>query len=576
MVYSNGGTLMNYTNLIKLVVGAVVTLLLTVGVMIPIIESTSGSGGSGEGFDNGQSEGMKFTHYPAGNIPDCQYSFAMDEDGWVLESDGESWSGELVPTLLFATDYANASLGEYVELDVVIGEEFFYGQSTEMVWSIINGDLYIDSELIHTPEFALLPDKNGNIGQYSRSAHLGDDGFTIAITSWGMWWNGSESILDPEYEGYVIHFDKSDGKLTDVYWTPAPYDYSYTMVERDSLVEVADEILTGDVALYSDFGTETGGRANVTLYSDNTYRLNYFTSDSTSYSIEQCRYNGETYVCKIVGDGVGSIYRNLSYVITANVVPSSVQIVNDKAFYGASDLQSFTSNGNLLAIIGDSAFEGCTSLRPADEIKAKWIGDRAFYGTPISEKLEIADLIHIGDSAFEGCTSLQTVNLSLSNINYIGDRAFYGCSNATVSFPFSFEGNYIEWYGDSAFEYTSVFSPTFYTQTAHIGDRVFANTDAEYIDNLSFAEWGSDVFANSTLVEVYNYTYTDLTTENIGVDALIISPCKAFLFTAPISGFGGSGGSDGGIAIELVSLLPLFVILGLAIGIAIECVRARP
>ncbi len=94
-------------------------------------------------------------------------------------------------------------------------------------------------------------------------------------------------------------------------------------------------------------------------------------------------------------------------------IPSSVKTISKGAFAECKGLIEVTLGSGLTAI-GESAFEGCTSL----------------------EKITIPGKVKtIGSKAFKKCTALDTVKLS-DGISEIGTEAFYECSKLkTVSFP---------------------------------------------------------------------------------------------------------------------------------------------
>ena len=82
--------------------------------------------------------------------------------------------------------------------------------------------------------------------------------------------------------------------------------------------------------------------------------------------------------------------------------------------------------------IGDSAFEGCVSLKSlAIPPKVTNIGNGAFRGCTSLTSITIPDsVISIGDDAFYYCSSLTSIVIP-SSVTSIGDRAFAGCSSLT-------------------------------------------------------------------------------------------------------------------------------------------------
>ena len=91
--------------------------------------------------------------------------------------------------------------------------------------------------------------------------------------------------------------------------------------------------------------------------------------------------------------------------VDAVVIPDSVTMVGDYAFYNFTDLTSL-SIGNRLTSIGTKAFALCAGLKQVT------IGDRVAV---------------IGEKAFSTCSSLQSLTIG-SGVTSIGDKAFVACS----------------------------------------------------------------------------------------------------------------------------------------------------
>lgn len=132
------------------------------------------------------------------------------------------------------------------------------------------------------------------------------------------------------------------------------------------------------------------------------------------------------------------------------VIPDSVEIIGDEAFYKCSYLKSVTLGKNLKKI-GDNAFYYCQKLESVttgDNIT--YIGDYAFYYCSLSEFIipegvtyigvkafydnDFTDInipygvIEIGDGAFYSIYYLESVTIS-DSVTKIGDDAFDGCWN---------------------------------------------------------------------------------------------------------------------------------------------------
>jgi BspA type Leucine rich repeat region (6 copies)/Carboxypeptidase regulatory-like domain/Bacterial Ig-like domain len=101
-------------------------------------------------------------------------------------------------------------------------------------------------------------------------------------------------------------------------------------------------------------------------------------------------------------------------------------------------------------IIGDNAFNGCTSLTAMTiPTTVSDIGSRSFYDCSSLRSLTLpTSIIDIGDAAFSGCSLLSSVALP-SGVNSIGDSAFFNCTHlSTVAIPSS-----VDSIGYAAFAY---------------------------------------------------------------------------------------------------------------------------
>ena len=130
------------------------------------------------------------------------------------------------------------------------------------------------------------------------------------------------------------------------------------------------------------------------------------------------------------------------------IIPSNVETIGNKTFYGCSGLISVTI-GNSVTSIGSSAFSGCTSL------------------TSVTIPNSVTS---IGSSAFEGCTSLTSITIG-SGVTSIGSYAFNGCSGLiSVTIP-----NSVTSIGNSAFEgCTGLTSVTIPNSVTSIGSSAFS------------------------------------------------------------------------------------------------------
>ena len=104
-------------------------------------------------------------------------------------------------------------------------------------------------------------------------------------------------------------------------------------------------------------------------------------------------------------------------------VPSGfAQGVNDS-------LQSFTVKHLSKEIIGESAFEGCISLKTfSSDTKVSIIGNNAFKGSAITS-FDLTKANALGTSVFEGCLALEKINIARETpLQVIPENTFKDCS----------------------------------------------------------------------------------------------------------------------------------------------------
>ena len=176
-------------------------------------------------------------------------------------------------------------------------------------------------------------------------------------------------------------------------------------------------------------------------------------------------------------------------------VPSSVRIIENRAFYKAKMLRKITFSKGLTCI-GDEAFSesGIEEITLPDSVKK--VGKSAFSHCPLKtavlsdsmteipeqlfqscgliERIELTDGIReIGEKAFFGCDSLSDFVIP-DSVEIIGSGAFFGCVNLRdASVP---EG--VESIPDNAFYRTGLRSVTFPRSIKSIGYEAFAYCDS--------------------------------------------------------------------------------------------------
>ena len=161
-------------------------------------------------------------------------------------------------------------------------------------------------------------------------------------------------------------------------------------------------------------------------------------------------------------------------------IPSSVTSIGDSAFEGCSSLASVEIPSSVTSI-GDSAFYCCSSLASVEiPSSVTSIGESTFYCCSSLALVEIpSSVASIGSRAFEGCSSLVSIVIP-NSVTAIEKSAFFDCISLTSVFiPSS-----VTSIGSSAFQYC--YSATFYCEV----ERQPEGWDTEWKDENTSVVWG--------------------------------------------------------------------------------------
>jgi hypothetical protein len=112
--------------------------------------------------------------------------------------------------------------------------------------------------------------------------------------------------------------------------------------------------------------------------------------------------------------------------LTGLVLPPSIAIIGDYAFYGTTALAALTLPPGLVSI-GNYAFTGCSALKELElPARTKSVGSQAFASCTALTKVKIPEAFQtFGDMAFSLCTAL--VECYLPEAPPYGNNVFGGC-----------------------------------------------------------------------------------------------------------------------------------------------------
>ena len=142
-------------------------------------------------------------------------------------------------------------------------------------------------------------------------------------------------------------------------------------------------------------------------------------TDTYNNGLGVIRFSTDELLVRYINSGNLSVSETLESIS----LPNSVTVIGDFAFEGCSSLSNITLP-NSITNIGNGAFSGCSSLTsitiPSSVIS---IGDGAFSGCSSLTSTTIPNSVtSIGNGAFEGCTGTLTINCNIPNGKYTDNR----------------------------------------------------------------------------------------------------------------------------------------------------------
>jgi len=236
----------------------------------------------------------------------------------------------------------------------------------------------------------------------------------------------------------------------------------------------------------------------------------------------------------------GKILCYVPYSYDSYVIPNTVTLINDGAFYFCENLTSVTIPNSVITI-GEGAFINCTNLETITiPSSVKEIGDYAFTYSGINHPIILNGLklcyvpqsyvsytipnniTSIGGSAFYGCSELTTIIIPSSvtsigtssfelcsgltkitvpkSVTFIGELAFDGCDNLII---FGEEGSYTQQYAiDNQLPFLLIGStiPEFIVGKGILTKYTGINMKVVIPANLGITEIGNGAFFGSNII----------------------------------------------------------------------------
>ena len=229
-----------------------------------------------------------------------------------------------------------------------------------------------------------------------------------------------------------------------------------------------------------------GSTYDVTAIGDQAFRWAGVKSVTLPASIDTIKhgaFNGSDLVSITLNEGLRYIGDNAfacKQLVTVDL-PSTVEVIDNSAFFAASNLSQVNFNEGL-----------------------KKIGKSAFYNTALTRVQIPASVDTIGGTAFLYCRKLATVTIAEGNLRYLGDGAFNGCTLLeSIQLPSTLEYIGMECFlGDVALATMNIpagvthLGESFMARTAIANINLDpANTTYKLVDGVLYNQWGNVLMA---------------------------------------------------------------------------------
>lgn len=234
-------------------------------------------------------------------------------------------------------------------------------------------------------------------------------------------------------------------------------------------------------------------------------------------------------------DVVAAYYRDATEI----EIHPNTKTIDDRAFEGCQNLVSLRLNN--VETVGAHAFAGCSNLTVVNfGTKLRWVQQKAFRGTGVSDVEFPASVEDVDSEAFSGCWNLETLALNRvkrvrygafggcrrltvvhfgtsleemepdafsgsgltsfdlpDTVHYVGSSAFEGCGSPDFVFRVPRSMEYIQEYAFSGTTMKKVIIPE---ETARIGEMAFIGADVPEIEFRGTGYWiGEDAFKDTAI-----------------------------------------------------------------------------